>query len=116
MEEAWRYLWALIEAADVVRREEGAAPTRAATGIEDLERLAELEKHVLMALALPLGLASQPLAGPDAHVRADESILKGYGSVSGSNWRNCQPRLDYPMPQEVKRFENSQGYQLGLRF
>lgn len=42
---------------------------------------AALEKHVLIALTLPLGMAIRPLAalaGPEAHVRADESILQGY--------------------------------------
>jgi hypothetical protein len=78
IDEAWKSLCVLLRAAEgVVRREDTVA--RLAAGMEDnLLGRAELEKHVLMALTLPLGIANRPLAEPEAHVRADESILQGY--------------------------------------
>lgn len=76
MDEAWKYRWELSDAAGVVRREERAARVVAGVEEEEEERFAELDMHVLIALTLPLGLASQPLAEVEAHVRADESILE----------------------------------------
>lgn len=73
IDEAWKYLWVVWSDVREERAEERAvAPARGAAAC-DLG-IAEF-KHVLIALALPLGLTSQVLAVPEAHVRADESIV-----------------------------------------
>lgn len=81
MDEAWNCLLQ-VNRVGAAREEEETADSmhrcwRPTTGTE--WEVAELEKHVLMALRpLPLGLASPRMAEPEAHdVRtAEESILR----------------------------------------
>lgn len=80
VDEAWKYRAVLRRAVGGARRDEeekAAAPAArgaAAAGVDLLE-----ERHVLIALAVPvlLGLATQRMAEPEAHDRADDNIFVG---------------------------------------